>query len=143
MIQRGVHYLALAASGDSLSEYHLEAGIAACHSTAADESATDWPRILALYDQLGRLNPSPVIALNRAVAVARVHGPQAGLDAIEAIPGRAPLESYHFLHAVRGTLNAELGRAGEALADFRKAEALATLPAEREFLQRRVRECGG
>lgn len=143
MIQRGIHYLALAATGDAVSEYHLEAGIAACHSTAADDAATDWPRILALYDQLVRLNPSPVVALNRAVAVARVHGAQAGLDAIEAIPGRATLESYHFLHAVRGTLNAELGNQSEALAHFRKAESLAALPAEREFLARRIRECGG
>jgi len=143
MIQRGIHFLALAASGDSLSEYHLEAGIAACHSTAADESATDWPRILALYDQLVRLNPSPVIALNRAVAVARVHGPQAGLDTLEAIPARGPLESYQLLHAVRGTLHAELGNRSEALAHFRKADALAALPAEREFLARRIRECGG
>lgn len=143
MIQRGVHYLALAASGDSLSEYHLEAGIAACHSTAADESTTDWRRILALYDQLVKLNSSPVIALNRAVAVARVHGPQAGLDTLDAIPARGPLESYQLLHAVRGTLHAELGQRDEALAHFRKAESLAALPMEKDFLARRIRECGG
>lgn len=143
MIQRGVHCLALAASGDSLSEFHLEAGIAACHSTAATDAATDWPRILALYDQLGRLNPSPVIALNRAVALARVHGAQAGLNALEAIPARAALESYQLFHAVRGTLHAELGRRDEALTHFRKAESLAALPVEKEFLARRIRECGG
>ncbi len=143
MIQRGVHYLALATSGDSLSEYHLEAGIAACHSTAAGNAATDWPRILALYDRLVRLNPSPVIALNRAVAVARIHGAQAGLDALEAIPQRATLESYHFLHAVRGTFNAELGRTEEAFAQLHKAASLAALPAEREFLARRIHECAG
>lgn len=143
MIGRGIHHLALAATGDLLSEYHLEAGIAACHSTAADDAATNWPRILALYDQLVRLNPSPVIALNRAVAVARVHGAQAGLDALEAMPARASLESYQLFHTVRGTLHAELARRDEALTHFRKAESLAALPMEREFLARRIRECGG
>jgi RNA polymerase sigma factor (sigma-70 family) len=143
MIERGLHYLSLAATGDVLSEYHLEAGIAACHSTAADDASTDWPRILALYDQLVSLNPSPVAALNRAVAVARVHGPQAGLEALDSRAVRAPLESYHFFHAVRGTLAAEMGRTGEALAHFRRAESLAALPSEREFLRRRIEECGG
>lgn len=141
MIQRGIHCLSLAAAGDALSEYHLEAGIAACHSTAADQASTDWPRILTLYDQLVRLNGSPIAALNRAVAVARVHGSQAGLDALDAIPGRSTLESYHLFHAVRGTLAAELGRNREAVAHFRKAEALVALPSEREFVARRIQEC--
>jgi RNA polymerase sigma-70 factor (ECF subfamily) len=142
MIQRGLHYLALAATGDALSEYHLEAGIAACHSTAADGASTDWARILAFYDQFVILNGSPVVALNRAVAVARVHGPQAGLEAVEGITPRAPLESYQLFHTVRGTLAAELGRTGEAREHFRRAESLATLPSEREFLARRIAECG-
>lgn len=75
------------------------AAIAACHSTATDEGTTDWPRILALYDELLRRNPSPVVALNRAVAVARVLGPQAGLDALDAIPSRATLDTYTLYHA--------------------------------------------
>ena len=141
MIQRGVHHLGLAASGGALSEFHLEAGIAACHSTAADNAATDWARILALYDQLVRLNGSPVVALNRAVAVARVRGPQAGLDALEETIARSSLENYHLFHAVRGALAAELGRFAEAIAHFRRAEALAALPSEQEFLARRLREC--
>ncbi len=140
MIERGLYYLALAATGEELSEYHLEAGIAACHSTAASEAATDWPRILALYDQLVRLNASPVAALNRAVAVSRVHGPQAGLEAVESITPRAPLESYQFFHSVRGTLAAELGRNDDAREHFRRAEKLAALPSEREFLARRIAE---
>jgi RNA polymerase sigma-70 factor (ECF subfamily) len=143
MIERGLHYLSLAATGDELDEYHFEAGIAACHSTAADSASTDWPRILALYDQLVSLNPSPVAALNRAVAVARVHGPQAGIDALDSIGARGTLQSYHFFHAVRGTLAAEAGRKDEAVAHFRKAASLATLPSEREFLRRRMEECGG
>lgn len=142
MIERGLHYLALAATGDTLSEYHLEAGIAACHSTAADDASTDWPRILALYDQFLHLNGSPVAALNRAVAVSRVHGPQAGLAAIESIKPRAPLESYQFFHSVRGTFAAELGQKREAKEHFQRAETLATLPSEKEFLARRIAECG-
>lgn len=110
MIQRGVFFLNQAATGDALSEYHLEAGIAACHTTAAADDSTDWPRILSFYDQLVALTHSPVAALNRAVAIARVRGPQAGLDALADIAVRSPLESYHLFHAVRGTLAAELGR---------------------------------
>jgi len=140
MIQRGIQYLALASTGDALSEYHLEAGIAACHSTAADEASTNWSRILALYDQLVALNDSPVIGLNRAVAMARVRGPQAGLDALDAMPGRNSLQGYHLYHAVRGSLLVELGRSAEALIYFRKAETLAVLPSEKEFMARRIRE---
>ena len=141
MIQRGIQHLGLAATGDALSEYHLEAGIAACHSTATDEASTDWPRILTLYDRLVEMNRSPIVALNRAVAVARVHGAQAGFDALGAITARSSLGSYHLFHAVCGTLAAELTRFPEALTHFRKAEALATLPSEREFIARRIREC--
>jgi len=141
MIERGLHYLALAATGDSVSEYHLQAGIAACHCAAADESSTDWPRILALYDHLVRLNPSPIIALNRAVAVARAHGPQTGLGALHTLSPRASLDGYYLYHAVHGTFAMELGRTSEALARFQKAECLAALPSEREFLARRIKEC--
>lgn len=143
MIARGLHYLALAATGEALSEYHLEAGIAACHSTAKDEGGTNWPRILSLYDQLVAQNPSPVAALNRAVAVARVHGAQAGLETVESITPRAPLESYQLFHAVRGSLAAELGRNSEAIVHFRKAQSLAILASERDFLAGRLAECGG
>jgi RNA polymerase sigma-70 factor (ECF subfamily) len=139
MIQRGIQNLGHAATGDALNEYHLEAGIAACHSTAADDAATDWPRILALYDRLVKLTASPVAAMNRAVA--RVHGPQAGLDALHAITDRRSLESYHLYHAIRGALAAELGDLAEALTHFRMAGDLADLPTEREFIARRIREC--
>jgi RNA polymerase sigma-70 factor (ECF subfamily) len=141
MIQRGITQLSLCATGDALSEFHIEAGIAACHSTAADGASTDWRRILSLYDQLVKLNASPVVALNRAVAMGRVHGPQAGLDALDAIAARGPLESYHLYHAVRGTFAAELGLNAEAVAHFQKAESLAALPSEREFIARRICEC--
>ena len=140
-IQRGIYHLGLAAAGDVLSEYHLEAGIAACHSTAADDASTEWPRILSLYDQLVLLNASPVAAMNRVVAVARVHGPQAGWDALAAISNRSSLESYHLYHAIRGSLAAELGHTAVALTHFRQASNLATLPAERDFIARRIAEC--
>ncbi|HEX8372649.1 MAG TPA: sigma-70 family RNA polymerase sigma factor [Chthoniobacterales bacterium] len=143
LIARGIQCLALAAKGNAVSEYHLEAGIAACHSTAADEAHTDWPRILQLYDQLLTLTTSPVAAMNRTVAVARVSGPQAGLDALNSISHRSSLESHHLFHAIRGALTAELGDRAEALAHFRKAAQLATLPAERDFIARRIREYGG
>jgi RNA polymerase sigma-70 factor (ECF subfamily) len=142
MIERGLHYLSLASMGDAVSEYHLQAGIAACHVAAVDPSSTDWPRILALYDELLRVKPSPVVSLNRAVAVARVHGPAAGLDALDDITPRAPLEGYPLYHAVRGSFALELGRNHEALGHFRNAEALTTVSSERAFLGRRIQECG-
>lgn len=140
LIQLGIHHLGLAAAGETLSEYHLEAGIAACHSTAADDASTNWPRILSLYDRLVTLNASPVAAMNRAVAVARVHGSQAGLDALAAITNRSSLESYHLYHVIRGSLAAELGRLAEALTHFRQAGNLASLPSERDFIARRIAE---
>lgn len=140
MIQRGIEYLGLATTGGELSEFHLEAGIAACHSTASDDASTQWIRILALYDQLARMNPSPVIALNRAVALARVQGAVAGLQALDALALRTALDGYLFYHAVRGTLSAEAGLGKDALRHLRRAESLATLPAERAFLARRIAE---
>ncbi len=140
LIQRGIHALSLAATGDALSTYHLEAGIAACHSTAPDYASTPWPRILALYDQLIALNASPIAAMNRAVAVARVHGAKAGLDALDEITDRSSLESYHLYHAIRGVLSSELGLVAEALTHFRQAGNLASLPAERDFIARLTAE---
>ncbi len=140
MIQLGIQCLGNAAQGNTISEYHLEAGIAACHSTAPDEASTNWPRILALYDQLLALKPSPITAMNRAVAVARVHGPQAGMDALDAITDLSKLESYHLFHVIRGTFAAELGNQPAALLHFRQAGNLASLPAERDFIARRIEE---
>ncbi len=140
MIARGLHYLALASTGDMVSEYHLQAGIAACHSTAATAADTDWPRILALYDQLLNQGASPVVALNRAVAVGRVNGPQAALDALARMPSRSSLESSHLLHTVRGSFLAELHRRDEALAAFHQAEKLATLAVERDFIRSLIAE---
>ena len=141
MIQRGIACLHHASQGDTLSVYHLEASIAATHCVAATASATDWPRILILYDQLYALTGSPVTAMNRAVAVARVHGAQTGLAALDGIKHRSSLEGYHLYHAIRGTFAAELGQVAAALVSFRQAGYLATLPAERNFIALRIREC--
>jgi RNA polymerase sigma-70 factor (ECF subfamily) len=121
--------------------YHLQAGIAACHDTAPDDTSTDWPRILALYDHLVTIDDSPVAAMNRAVALARVKGPAAGLAALKNIRRRGTLESRHLFHAICGTLAAELGDHPQALVHFRQAGDLATLPAERDFIARQVRAC--
>jgi RNA polymerase sigma-70 factor (ECF subfamily) len=136
LIARGLHHLVRAARGTELSEYHLQAGIAACHCTAADHASTDWARILDHYDQLLRMNPSPVIALNRAVAVASLHGPQAGLDAIAAIERRERLESQHLLHAVEGEMYWRLGDTAAAAASFRRALQLAHVGPEQAHLAR-------
>jgi RNA polymerase sigma factor (sigma-70 family) len=140
LIQQGVRHLALAATGETISPYHLEAAVAACHSLASDDASTDWPRILHLYDQLVGLAGSPVAEMNRAVAVGRVHGPLQGLAALDAIRDRATLEAWHLYHAIRGTFAAELGRVAEALTHFKQAGDLAQLPAERDFIARRVQE---
>ncbi len=138
MIHRGVEYLAKAGIGAVLSPYHLEAGIAACHSMAPTAAETDWARILSLYDRLVEIAPSPVVALNRAVAVARVKGPERGLEALDAIRPVAALEDYLFHHAVRGVLASEAGRVDEARRHLERALVLATLPGERAFLRRRI-----
>lgn len=138
LISRGIFHLSRSATGDAPGEYHLQAAIAACHCAARDFASTDWPQILAHYDQLLALTDSPVVALNRAVAVARVHGPRAGLDALTS---QRDLHEYHLLHAVRGKLEAELGNVDAALAHFLVAENLAQLPSEKTFLARKIAEC--
>ncbi len=143
MIQRGVEYLARAGTGTTLSTYHLEAAIAACHSTAPSAADTDWSRILSLYDRLLELDPSPLVAMNRAVAVARTHGAEQGLAALDAILPAGALDGYLFHHAVRGVLAAEAGRTGEARRHLARALELATLPGERAFLRRQWEALGG
>jgi RNA polymerase sigma-70 factor (ECF subfamily) len=138
MIARGIEQLALSSSGDDVSEYHLQAGIAACHSTAADDASTDWPRILALYDHLLRLKPSPVVALNRAVALEHVHGAQAALEALDGMAGRKTLETYHLYHAVRGWFCLKLQRHAEAMAAFQRSRSIAALSSEKELMTKLI-----
>lgn len=136
LIERGLHHLGEAAQGDDLSEYHLQAGIAACHCLAADYASTDWTRILAHYDELNRRKPSPVVALNRAVALAHLEGPRAGLDAIDAIANRERLEPHYLVHAVRGELYWRLQDDRAAAQHFRRALALAHVGPEQVYLAR-------
>jgi len=139
MIERGIIHLGQAASGDVLSEYHIQAGITACHCMAADYPSTDWSRILSLYDQWTKTNNSPVIALNRAVAVANVNGPAAGIEAVESIQNRAELDSYYLLYAVLGEFESQLHHLEAAAAHFRRASQLTEVKSERVFLSKKAR----
>jgi RNA polymerase sigma-70 factor (ECF subfamily) len=143
LIDQGLMHLAAAATGDSISDYHLQAGIAACHCLAPDSASTDWRRILLHYDQLHARNPSPIIGLNRAVAVAHVDGAQAGLDAIAAIPRRELIESHHLFHAVVGELEQQLGHHQVAAESFRRALALAQVGPEQDHLTRMLERSNG
>ena len=120
--------------------YALQAAIAAVHAEASNAAATDWAQIVGLYDVLLRLDPSPVIELNRAVGVAMRDGAVAGLAAVDAILARGELADYHLAHAARADLYRRLGRADEARAAYRQALALTRQAAERRFLERRLAE---
>ncbi|MDB6167954.1 MAG: sigma factor, subfamily protein [Verrucomicrobia bacterium] len=136
LISRGLNHLVHAAQGSDLSEYHLQAGIAAIHCTAADYASTDWERILAHYEELNRIKPSPIIALNRAVAVAHLRGPAAGLEAVGQIEQRDRLESLYLLHAVVGELHWRLKNHRAAAESFRTALSLAHVGPEQAHLAR-------
>ncbi|MDP1599998.1 RNA polymerase sigma factor [Phenylobacterium sp.] len=118
--------------------YLLQAAIAALHAEAPSAGDTDWPQIVALYNALQRLGPSPVVALNRAAAVGMRDGPQAGLAAIEAVLGQGQLDNYHLAHAARADMQRRLGLTDEARASYRRALELARQPAERRFLEARL-----
>jgi RNA polymerase sigma-70 factor (ECF subfamily) len=143
MIGLGMRHLGQSAAGEELSEYHLQAGIAACHCAAPDYESTDWVRISSLYDRWMEMTDSPVVALNRAVAVANVEGPQAGIEGVEAIRNRAQLESYYLFYAVLGAFKAQLGEFDAAAGHFRKAIQLTGIKSEQAFLSQRLRECEG
>ncbi len=118
--------------------YLLQAAIAALHAEAPSAGDTDWPQIVALYEALQRLGPSPVVALNWAAAVGMRDGPQAGLAAIEAVLGQGQLDNYHLAHAARADMQRRLGLTDEARASYRRALELARQPAERRFLEARL-----
>jgi RNA polymerase sigma-70 factor (ECF subfamily) len=120
--------------------YTLQAAIAGVHAAAPTAAATDWARMVALYELLGRVEPSPVVALNQAVAVAMRDGPAAGLELIDAILARGELTSYHLVHAARADLCRRLGRTAEARTSYQRALSLARQEPERRFLERRLRE---
>jgi RNA polymerase sigma factor (sigma-70 family) len=139
LIRRGIAALDRAETlGGALGPYALQAAIAACHARARTASDTDWPRIVALYDALAQLTPSPVVELNRAVAVGIAFGPAAGLELIDALASEPSLRTYHLLPSVRADLLAKVGRYDEAAAEFKRAAALTRNARERALLLERA-----
>jgi RNA polymerase sigma-70 factor (ECF subfamily) len=139
-ITEGLSLVRRALASRRFGPYALQAAIAAVHAEAPDAAATDWTQIVALYDLLLRAEPSPVVELNRAVAVAMRDGPAAGLSAIDAILARGDLENYHLAHAARADLCRRLGRTADARASYQRALSLAQQDPERRFLTRRLSE---
>jgi len=139
-IAEGSALVERALSSRRFGPYTLQAAIAAVHARAATAEATDWAQIVALYDVLARADPSPVVELNRAVAVAMRDGPAAGLALIDAILARGDLEDYHLAHSARADLCRRLGRTVDARASYERALGLTRLEPERRFLQRRLAE---
>ena len=139
LIRRGLAALARAeALGGARGPYALQAALAACHARARQAEATDWAQIVALYDALVQVAPSPVVELNRAVAVGMAFGPDAGLEIIDALAADAALANYHWLPSVRGDLLAKLGRIDEARAEFERAAGMTRNARERELLMARA-----
>jgi RNA polymerase sigma factor (sigma-70 family) len=143
LINRGLAALLKADGlGGERGPYVLQAAIAACHARASRPEDTDWPRIVTLYGLLAQVMPSPVVELNRAVAVSMASGPQAGLDLVDQLAGEPTLASYHLLPSVRGDLLMKLGRMQEAHAEFERAAALTGNERERQLSARRARQAG-
>jgi len=143
LIRRGLAALARAEElGGSLGPYALQAAIAACHGRARSPEQTDWEGIAALYDALAQLAPSPIVELNRGVAVGMAFGPEAGLDVIDALRDEPLLARYHLLPSVRGDLLEKLGRLPEARAEFERAASLTANVRERTLLLARAAACG-
>jgi len=140
-IDEGLALLERSASGSTVTAYHVEAAIAAAHVSAPSAAATDWPLIVSLYDRLIAIAASPVVALNRAIAIAQRDGPEAGLDALADIDGRSQLDRYPFYAAARGELELQAGRPDAARVQFAAALALARNPAEARFLEKRLAVC--
>jgi len=141
MVGEGLKLLDLSATGPELSEYHVQAAIASVHATARRTEDTDWGKIVSLYDTLMTIRPSPVVALNRAIAIAQRDGPEQGLEEILAIAGRERLSGYPFYAAALGELELRSGRRELAREHFREALALAHNAAERRFLDQRLKAC--
>ena len=143
LIHRGLIALGRGqALGETRGPYMLQAAIAACHARAPTAGDTDWVYITALYDELARLTPSPVVELNRAVAVAMAYGPAAGLELADRLEAQGSLKSYHLLPSVRGDLLAKLGRYAEARSEFERAAALTQNMRESRLLRERAAACG-
>ena len=144
LIQRGFAALERAERlGGAHGPYALQAAIAACHARAGTPKETDWPQIVALYDQLAQLSPSPIVELNRAVALAMAYGPKAGLDAVDRLTSEVSLKNYHLLPSVRGDFLFKLGRFEEAQSEFARAARLTRNAREQQMLLKRASACAG
>ncbi|MFL5467063.1 MAG: RNA polymerase sigma factor [Gemmatimonadaceae bacterium] len=142
LIRRGLAALARAEKlGGARGPYALQAAIVACHARARTAEETDWERIVALYDALAELNPSPIVDLNRAVAVSMAYGPALGLELVDALRSEPALKAYHLLPSVRGDLLVKLGRSSEARQEFERAASMTRNEREREFLLDRAASC--
>ncbi len=141
-ITEGLALVEQALESRRVGPFTIQAAIAAVHAEAAEAGATDWPQIVGLYDVLSRIDPSPVVALNRAAAVAMRDGPAAGLVLIDAILSSGELGDYHLAHSARADLCRRLGRTAEARASYERALGLARAEPARRFLRRRLRELG-
>jgi predicted RNA polymerase sigma factor len=142
LIRRGLAALARAEKlGRAPGRYTLQAAIAACHARAVTAEQTDWPRIVALYEQLAEITPSPIVELNRAVAVSMANGPAAGLELADRLSADPTLRNYHLLPSVRGDLLQKLGRLPEAQAEFARAATLTRNTRERDLLLARAQAC--
>jgi RNA polymerase sigma-70 factor (ECF subfamily) len=142
LIGEGLALLERASSSPPFGPYTLQAAIVAVHAEASSTDTTDWAQIVGLYSLLMRLNPSPVVELNRAVAVAMLDGPSAGLELIDAILARGELTDYHLAYSARAELCRRLGKTAEARASYERALALVQQEPERRFLERKLRELG-
>lgn len=144
LIRRGLGALDRAENlGGALGPYALQAAIAACHARARTAAETDWQRIAALYEALAQLAPSPIVELNRAVALSMAFGPAVGLELVDALRSEPQLKGYHLLPSVRGDLLAKLGRKGEAYVEFKRAAELTRNARERKLLLMRALACSG
>ena len=141
LIALGFRFFDQSIAGEEISEWHVQAAIAATYAAAETSEAIDWPAILEHYDQLLEMTASPVVALNRAVAVANVHGPGAGRDAVAGIRNRDKLESYYLLYAVLGEFEAQLNDLRAAASHFRKSLELTGIRSEQMFLAKRLQAC--
>jgi RNA polymerase sigma-70 factor (ECF subfamily) len=142
-IAEGAALLEQALSSPRFGPYSLQAAIAAVHAQAPDAAATDWAQIVGFYDLLVQAEPSPVVELNRAAAVAMRDGPLAGLDLIDEILARGDLQDYHLAHSARAELCRRLGRTADARASYQRALDLTRQAPERRFIERRLRELPG
>jgi RNA polymerase sigma factor (sigma-70 family) len=141
LISDGLKLLDISAAGEELTGYHVEAAIASVHARASRVQDTDWARIVALYDALMALHPSPIVALNRAIAIGQYEGPERGLDAVRSIADTDRLASFPFYSAALGEFELRRGSHEKARGHFRAALAVARNPMERRFLERRVQAC--